>query len=151
MDLGVLDSSLQTAGAGVAPASVLTLVEGALNQMFFKKSAVIGFVLVPVGALLMAGFALAFAESGEKAERAAATEGPQTRRIRQGAVVPPAAILVKTYYVGELLGANVDRKRSQDSPGVNMTPLIDLIGSMIAPGTWRVLDESGDEIRTEGT
>jgi RNA polymerase sigma factor (sigma-70 family) len=144
-----LDSAVQTVGAGVASAPVLSLVEGVLNHMILRKMAMIGVTLLPLGAIVLAGVALAFPQGSEGAKPAAPRGEPHARQARQEPFTPPVET-VKTYYVGDLIGAETDEQPSRDASRSKMAPLLKLIESTIAPGTWRVFDEGGNEIRIEG-
>ena len=136
-----LEPGVQTVGAGVAPASVLSLVDGVLNHMFLRKMAIIGVILLPLGAIVLAGVALALPQRGEMATPGAPRREPRIRQARQETSIPPAGSLLKTYYVGDLIGVEANSKHGQDQPMINMAPLMQLIESTIAPGTWRALDE----------
>jgi RNA polymerase sigma factor (sigma-70 family) len=49
-----------------------------------------------------------------------------------------------------LIGAETDKQPSPDAFSRKMAPFLKLIESTIAPGTWWVFDEGGNEVRTEG-
>jgi RNA polymerase sigma factor (sigma-70 family) len=59
----------------------------------------------------------------------------------------------KVYYIGDLImpppkpqaAPGIDRDRSN----IDMTPVIELITSSIAPGTWKVIDSSGNTLGVE--
>ncbi len=142
----VLKSGLQAAGAGVASASVLSLVKGVLAHMVLRKTIVIGSLLLPLGAILTAG-AVGFAQSGGKASRPAPRNEPPARQDRREPVAPLVHTFPRTYFVGDLIGTEKGKKDGQDGVRVNMEPLVDLIRSTIAPGSWRVVDTEGHEIR----
>ena len=66
---------------------------------------------------------------------------------------PPAGdattVYAKSYYVGDLVLANPPNREQPGTasptvvqPTIDFTPMVDLIESTIAPGTWRVQDET---------
>jgi RNA polymerase sigma factor (sigma-70 family) len=138
-------ASLGGGGCGV-PARVAALLEGVLIVLRTKQLVGSMAALAGVGIVATVAALSVFSASGQ-------TDGasdpwpvrPDGRRIgaRQ-----QEDTYVRTYYVGDLL-------RLEPIPGgarrrVDMSPLIDLITSTVARGTWRVNDSNGKEVTTSG-
>jgi len=139
-------SHVRWAEAGVASASLLSLVNGVVRMMKLKKALVACSLLFPVGFLAAAG-AQAYQQATDGPDRivvggktfVAAPEGPET--------VP------KTYYVGDLIGLSSPSDSSEGGsaptsqrPQHDLVPLIRLIARHVEPGTWKVLDNTGNDI-----
>jgi RNA polymerase sigma factor (sigma-70 family) len=149
-------------GAGVS-ASVAALMEGVLIVMRVKKLASLAAAFVAVGTLAVVVGTTSFPAAGQT------DENPTTRPAAKF-VVPPSKdsekptpqvqTYVKTYYVGDLVGpisappgnapattrkdrATTDRRR------VDLAPLVDLITSTVAPGSWSYHDDQGKDITSE--
>ena len=65
-----------------------------------------------------------------------------------GAEAKAGALQAKTYPVADLLVGSIHD--DGDQPKYHMTPLIELLTSSVAPGTWRVSNEDGRLDRDEG-
>ncbi len=58
-------------------------------------------------------------------------------------------LYAKTYGVADLVGART-LNVGEEHPKYDMAPLVELLTSSVAPGTWRVMDEDGRPSRDEG-
>ncbi len=134
-----------TAGASVAPASVLELVKGVLMPMVLRKTTLAALMTLPLIALVFAGVALAFPQDGA----APASRSPLPRSVSRPVDQPDATTYPVAYYVGDLLLRPADLPKDGQQPRVDMVPLIRIIRSTIAPGTWKLQDGSDSEARVE--
>jgi RNA polymerase sigma factor (sigma-70 family) len=128
-------SSAGWAEAGVASASLLSLVNGVVRMMKLKQAAVACSLLFPVG--LLAAGAQAYQQASDGPDKivvggktyVAEPEGPKTYPM--------------TYYVGDLIGISpVGDKR----PAIDLAPIIRLITRHVAPGTWTGRDSAGKDV-----
>ena len=139
-------------------ARVVALLEGVLNVWRVKK--LVGFLtaLAVVGTIAMIGGSSIFPASGQTQEDAGLR--PVSERVHPsltGGGEANPELIVKTYYVGDLLLSSRPHNRQPGEGGdegsrrwVDMTPLVDLITSTAAKGTWTVHDANGAEILTRG-
>lgn len=132
-----------------ASASVLSLMEGVLIAMRIKKIAIVVPGLISAVAVLCVTAAIAFQQPVSGPERSEATRSNtrQDSEQRKDSEKAPnrRSTVARTYYVGDLI--NAGRKTDHpDRPTVDMGPLMDLISSVVAPGTWRTLNSSGEAI-----
>ena len=146
-------------GLGVST-SVGALLEGVLNVMRIKKLAILATVSISLGALgyVIAQRAAAVGQTGPRPTWQAGVHfdprpiGPDGRRIGALPAKSELPTLTKTYYIGDLLSPRKLRgpvtlaNGVGMQPKVDMTPMIDLITSTVAPGTWRAPDEAGIEV-----
>jgi RNA polymerase sigma factor (sigma-70 family) len=155
-----------TVGGLGASASVAALLEGVLNVMRIKKLAVMATGLVAMGTL---GFVIAdraAAVGGSPVEESA--QGKHDSDVRPGGTdgspvrvltpeAPGSQFVTQTYYVGDLVEAPQlpgaistipvsGRPAAGVRPMVNVQPVMDLIASTVAPGTWNVDDGRGPVI-----
>lgn len=126
-------------GCGV-PERVVVLLEGVLRMFRWKQAA------GAVAAMAMAGVVVTVAGMTVLAGSSSQGDEPTSRTtaVRGRPLDPPSRdSIVKTYYVGDILigqsarwtGKVADKRRS-----VDMTPLIKLITSTVARGTWTIRD-----------
>ncbi len=156
-------------------ASVTVLLEGVLNVMRVKKLVSLAGVVVGVGALATVVGLSAFRASGQTGDRFDPRRqaddgrpiGPDGRPIgplREPTGAPTVANhrqIVKTYYIGDLIAAKPSPKFAptpvNDAPqgsvpppgaqlNLDMSPVIDLITSTVARGSWAVRDGQGKTI-----
>jgi hypothetical protein len=131
-------------GDGGISTRVAALLEGVLKMFRISQLASSMAALAVIGvAATIAGLS-ALPASGQ------ADNLPGTRKIGDDdkpAGPPPAKTYVKTYYVGDLLllpGEPVPGTANADRPRLlEMTPLIELITSTCAKGTWTIQHETG--------
>jgi len=129
--------------AGAVPATVLALTEGVLSSMLAIKLKAIAAAVLAVGAV--AGSAGVFAyqpptSNSEEPEPGARKEITEPKS--DGA--KPVQTVVKTYYVGDLLPPKP--REGPASVPVDMWPIIELITSAVAPGTWKARDPAGQDV-----
>jgi RNA polymerase sigma factor (sigma-70 family) len=154
-----------TVGGLGASASVAALLEGVLNVMRIKKLAVMATGLVAMGTL---GFVIAdraAAVGGSPLQESAPSStdpvirqvGPDGRPVGALLAKPRPETVTKTYYVGDLVEAPQlpgaistipvsGGPAAGVRPMVNVQPVMDLIASTVAPGTWNVDDGRGPVI-----
>ncbi len=122
--------------AGVASASLLSLVNGVVRMMNLKKALVVLSLALPVGGVVAVGVAQAYQQAAGERDKivvegktyVAEPEGPKTFPM--------------TYYVGDLLGVPKD-DLGQPLGDKPFDPIMRLIMTTVAPGTWRALDADG--------
>jgi RNA polymerase sigma factor (sigma-70 family) len=135
-------------GMGVS-ASVTVLMEGVLNVMRVKKLVSLAAALVAVGALAVVVGVSGFPAAGQTGDAGddpgAGTVAKGVQPLERASEKPGPETLVKTYYVGDIImprplgpGASAPNRRL-----VDMRPLISLITSTVARGSWRVFDGQG--------
>jgi hypothetical protein len=103
-------------------------------MMKLKQAAVACSLLFPVG--ILAAGAQAYQQASDGPDRivvggktyVAAPEGPE--------------IVAQTYYVGDLIGIS---PTADKRPDVDLVPIIRLLTRHVAPGTWKVLDNAGND------
>ena len=119
--------------AGVASASLLSLVNGVVRMMNLKKALVLLSVALPLGGLAAVGAAQAYQQAA--GERDKPVVDGRTFVAESGF---PETYPV-TYYVGDLMGLPKDdlRQALGDKP---FDPIVKLITTTVAPGTWVVRD-----------
>ena len=151
-------------GMGVS-ASVATLLEGVLKVMRVKKLASLAAAFVAMGTLAaVVGVAPwhAAGQTGDDLDTRSRTSdgrtmGPDGRPIGSLREKPAPATYVKTYYVGDLIMPPAPRPQelpmeAKSDPAiterrkVDMGPIIDLITSTVARGSWSIQDGQGIEI-----
>jgi hypothetical protein len=95
-----------------------------------------------------------FSAAGQPGDKAVVRSEIQTGRASETADVlrvKPKAF-TKTYYVGDIVGVQpIPRPNAspdRDQAKIDMDPLIKLISSTVAPGTWEIQDWSGREIKS---
>ena len=147
-----------TQGGWGPSARVVALLEGVLNVWRVKKLVGFAAAMAMVGAIAMIGGPSILPASGQTHEGAGPrpVSQPPHPALQGGGEAHPEWI-VKTYYVGDLLLSPGPDNRPPGDGGdegsrrwVDMTPLVDLITSTAAKGTWIVNDGNGEEIRTGG-
>jgi len=143
-------------GIGMS-ASVASLLEGVLNVIRIKKLVVFAMGAISVGAV---GLVLAVGVDGRAQPPRESTRveepdrrlvGPDGRPIGALTAKSNRAVITKTYYVGDIVVGDRAKEFAATAsmttqPMVEVTPLIELITSNVAPGTWVVNDEQGGEI-----
>jgi RNA polymerase sigma factor (sigma-70 family) len=141
-------------GCGV-PARVAALLEGVLNVLRAKQLASSMAALAAIGIVAAVAGMSVFSASGQ-------TRGPiERRRIDEAGrrVGPePVATFVKTYYVGDLILAKpipsatiqAGDTTTTSQPWVDMSPVVDLITSTVAKGTWTIHDGRETELTAPG-
>jgi hypothetical protein len=147
-------------GLGIS-GSVATLLKGVLSVMNIKKLALMAAGLTALGALGLAIVERAAAVGGSPIQESMPhgsdpdwrQVGPDGRPIGPKFAPPVIQTITKTYYVGDILevarrlqaGTTAPENQPQSEPGVrpliDMQPLIKLISSTIAPGTWEIRDQ----------
>ncbi len=128
-------------GCGV-PERVVALLEGVLRMFRWKQAAGAGAAFAMAGVVVTVAGMTVFAGSGSEGDEP--TSRPIAVRVRP---VEPTGrnSIVKTYYVGDLLLGPSRQKTVGDVAErrtVDMKPIIKLITSMVARGTWTVHDSS---------
>jgi RNA polymerase sigma factor (sigma-70 family) len=148
----VSESASLAGGVGVTT-SVAAILEGVLYVMQIKKLTILATALLSLGALVsVAGFT-AFSAAGQLGDKAVVQSESKTGRASDAASVPPAKpkAFSKTYYVGDIVGVEPTLRQNastnRDQAKIDMDPLIKLISSTVAPGTWEIQDRSGREIK----
>jgi RNA polymerase sigma factor (sigma-70 family) len=164
-----VETAARVGGLG-ASASVAALLEGVLNVMRIKKLAIMATALVGVGALGLVIADRAAAVGGSQLQEAAPTSrdpairpvGPDGRPIGAVAAKPGTGIVTQAYYVGDILGvmppagiasASPEAKNQGTyavRPKVDVQPIMHLISSTIAPGTWQI-DDALEQARGQKT
>jgi RNA polymerase sigma factor (sigma-70 family) len=161
-----VSESAATVGGLGASASVVALMEGVLNVMKIKKLAMIIAGLATMGALGLAIADRATAVGGSPVQESA--QGKHDSDVRPGGTdgspvrvltpeAPGSQFVTKTYYVGDLVEAPQlpgaistipvsGGPAAGVRPMVNVQPVMDLIASTVAPGTWNVDDGRGPVI-----
>ena len=155
-------------GVGVS-ASVAALLEGVLSVMRIQKLASLATAFGAIGTLA-AVVALspwhAAGQTGDERDNLsrrsyAKSVGPDGRAIGSLHHKTGPDTYVKTYYVGDLVGtpaplpqnlaatSNKDGVEGMNRRLVDMSPLVDLITSTVARGTWPIHDGSGKDITSE--
>jgi RNA polymerase sigma factor (sigma-70 family) len=149
-------ASLGGGGCGV-PARVAILLEGVLIVLRTKQLVGSMAALAAIGIVATVAALSVFSASGQTGGASdSGPIGPDGRRIgaRQG-----EETIVKTYYVGDLLlaasappmdGKSPDNAKLFDRRMIDMSPVVDLITSTIARGTWTIRDGNGHEVTPSG-
>jgi RNA polymerase sigma factor (sigma-70 family) len=142
-------------GCGV-PARIATLLEGVLNVLRVKKLMSFMAGLAAIGIVAVVAGLSVFSVSGQTGAKPDARPAP--KRVQDtlnddGKAAP--GTYVKTYYVGDLLGPYSMGKQPSQGDGdtrrqVDMGPLIDLITTKAARGTWTIRDTQGKEFKVTG-
>ena len=150
-------------GVGVS-ASVAALLEGVLSVTRIQKLASLATVLFAVGGLAVVVGVSSYPAAGQTDENLAdrpVAKGVRVRPFLPHSEKPDPNSYVKTYYVGDLVGAEAPLPQNQPTTSnkdgvmvtnrrwVEMRPLVDLITSTVARGTWRIHDGSGKDITSE--
>jgi len=150
-----------TSGGLGASAAVAAIMEGAWHVVRIKRPAIFAATMISLGALgiVIANRALVV---GQTPPAPAPWPGQPigTGRVRPHGR-PIAAVrnlqtttFATTYWVGDLMSANPPLASTPSNTPLpaevvrstpDMKPLICLITSTVAPETWRVLDENGDD------
>jgi RNA polymerase sigma factor (sigma-70 family) len=167
----VPEAALVSVGLGGSQ-SVAALTEGVLHMFRIKKIAVGAGVLLSVG---LAGFVLAQHTSRLDDKASGIISAPNQPddggqpwlegRPIGSPQAPPDGTFAKTYYVGDLVlssprPAGLGTYGTVDSTGtmgnvastphvrtaVNLKPIITLIASTVAPGTWNAVDGQGHDL-----
>jgi RNA polymerase sigma factor (sigma-70 family) len=149
----VSGSASQAGGVGVT-ASVAALLEGVLHVMKIKKMAILATALISLGVVVSVVGVTAHSAGSQSGDKTIASSEAKTEKSSEKpAVQAEPKVFPKTYYVGDIIGANLPQNRRKElSPGVetgpmiHMDPLIRLIATTIAPGTWRIQDSAGSEV-----
>ena len=164
----VTESAAIVGGIG-APASVAVLLEGVLNVMRIKKLTIAATALAGLGAL---GFVIAdqaaavggstIQESAQGKHDSGVPHGEKDGRP-VGALTPEdprSQFVTQTYYVGDLVQAPIlpgsvstasttpvgtAGPAVEERPKINVKPVMDLIASTVAPGTWQI-DDASDQV-----
>ena len=124
-------------GCGVS-VRVAALLEGVLNMFRWKQAAGAASAMAMVGVVVTVAGMAVFAGPG------GGDNGPTSRPAADGGrpLVPPGPrTIVKTYYVGDLFIGKPARNAGGDVAHrrwVEISPLVDLITSTVARGTWTV-------------
>ncbi len=138
-------------GGGV-PAHVAALLEGVLIVLEAKQLVGSMAAVAAVGIVAAVAALSVFSASGQTG---APTIPGRSAWTAGGSARPSEATIVKTYYVGDLLatwsvvlmkteqGADAE---STDQRWVDMSPVVDLITSTAARGTWTLRDGHGNEV-----
>jgi hypothetical protein len=128
-------------GTAVASASTLSLVNGVVDMMNLKKAAVILSLALPLGSLVVAGAALGYQQPPEAEQRDRAVRRPSDE-----------GLIKKTYFVGDIGSFRNYQVEQPDGrpapalkpigglPGYNISRLVNMIRSVVAPGTWKMDD-----------
>jgi RNA polymerase sigma factor (sigma-70 family) len=160
-----------TVGGLRISASVATLLKGVLSVMNIKKLALTAAGLTALGAMGLAIVDRVAAVGGSPIQESAPPgSDPDWRQVGPdgGPIGPkftPPAIqtITKTYYVGDILevarrpraGSTAPENQPQPGPGVgpliDMRPLINLISSTVAPGTWEIRDQPVTNVEEAAT
>ena len=141
----LLAESATVPGGIPLSASVASLLEGVLSMMRIEKLAIVAAACLSVGALVSVVGAAAFSGDGQSGERPVARPASQAERVPAPQPEARTDMFTRTYYVGDILGVDVTGRDPADEEHklVNVDPLIKLITSTVAPGTWQTLDVSG--------
>ena len=130
--------------AGVVPATVLALTEGVLSSMLAIKLKAIAAAVLAAGAV--AGSAGVFAYQPLTSESDGPEPGARIGILESKSVAAgPVQTIPKPYFVGDLLPSKP--KGASGSVPVDMGPIIELITSSVAPGTWTIRNETGQVVR----
>jgi RNA polymerase sigma factor (sigma-70 family) len=145
-------------GGCTIPARVAALLEGVLNVLRVKQFVGSMAALAAVGIVATVAALSVFPVSGQTKDAVDPRPiGPDGRRIgaHRG-----EETYVKTYYVGDLLwieGIPGEKLKQSADAGANvvqrmvdMSPVIDLITSTAARGTWTIHDGDGKDVTTSG-
>ncbi|MFI5456316.1 MAG: RNA polymerase sigma factor [Isosphaerales bacterium] len=141
-------------GIGIST-SVATLLKGVLNVIRIKKLAMFAMGAISVGAVIFVAAVVGRTQPPNEIARIQQTDfrslGPDGRPIGAATSNPNYSRYVKTYYVGDVVRMDpfkgpVPTPSTGTQPMVEVTPIIELITSTVAPGTWQVGDGLGHEI-----
>ncbi len=138
-------------GCGV-PARVATLLEGVLKVLRAKQIASSMAALAAVGIVAAVVGLSVFPASGQTRDL------PDTRKLDEsGRQTKPAPVetYVQAYYIGDLISAKpilrqtfpVGETPIASQPMLDVSPVVDLITSTVARGTWTIHEEQGKEIK----
>ena len=161
--------SASIAGRVGVSASVAALLEGVLSVMRFQKLASLATAFGAVGTLAAvvasspwhAAGQTGYGRDNPSRRSYARSVGPDGRAIGSLQQKPGPDTYTKTYYVGDLVGTPASLPQNLAAPSnkagvvamnrrlVDMGPLVDLITSTVARGTWRIQDGSGKDISSE--
>jgi RNA polymerase sigma factor (sigma-70 family) len=136
----VSESAFQTGGVGVT-ASVAAILEGVLYVMQIKKLAILATALLSLGALVSVIGVTALSAAGQSGDKAVVqSETKPESASEKPTPEPEPAAFAKTYYVGDIIRVQLGQEAStkRERPELAMNPLIKLITSTVAPGTWRI-------------
>ena len=131
-------------GCGLS-ARVAALLEGVLNVLRAKQLASAMAALAVIGVVATVVGLSVFSASGQTGDQA--EPRPESKRphpVAQESEKPAPLTYVKTYYVGDLIipvrrvPMSGSGGKADMGPLVNMSPVLDLITSTVARGTWTV-------------
>ncbi len=156
-----VSGSASTGGGSGVSASIACLLEGALIVMGVKKLVSLAAAIVAVGALAVVVGMSSLPAAGQTDDNLATR--PPVKHVgpsSEDSEKPEPKTYVKTYYVGDILGAipsppgnmPATTKKEGATPArrwVDMTPLVDLIALTVAPGTWSIRDGHGTDISSQ--
>jgi RNA polymerase sigma factor (sigma-70 family) len=137
---------IATAGglAGLVPAGVLSLTEGVLRSMLITKLKIFAAVILAAGFVSGSAVVLAY--------QAPAPEAPRSAPRDAGTM--STTIAVRSYYVGDLIewirrGPSMETMDGRPAPPRPryLSPIMELITSSVAPGSWQILDENGQALQ----
>lgn len=134
----------RAAMSGALSVSAAALMEGVLSAMWLTKLKTTA-VTIMAGLILTGVVALAVQTPDDTPDESIPAKRPQTDRIESSTRESHSRIYPKVYYVGDLVllpavNANGDGKTppSSNRPKADFGPLIELLTSSVAPGSWRV-------------
>ncbi len=148
-------------GGGVgASASVAILLEGVLKVMRVKKLASLAAAMVAVGTLAGVVGVSAWPAAGQTSDDSAKRQRTLDGKTVQSVYAPGPQTHVKTYYVGDLImpphtpgaiwRAVPEKDRAvANRRWVDMGPLVNLITTTVARGSWSIHNEQGKDITSE--
>ncbi len=128
------------------PATVLELTEGVLRSMLHTKLKLMAAAIIATG--LIAVSAVVAYQPPSLETDPADSQGPARTAGPEHGAITPASTISRPYYIGDLLlpeppaPSDAAKKTGIDKPLVDMAPIIELITSSVAPGTWDVWDSS---------
>jgi RNA polymerase sigma factor (sigma-70 family) len=149
----VSESARFSGGVGVT-ASVAAISEGVLCVMRIKNLAILGAALLSLGALVSFVGVSAFSAADQSGDKAVVRSDAKTESApEKSAVQPEPATISKTYYVGDILAITLPLRSERvvvTGQQLNaMSHLINLITTTVARGTWRLLDQGSQVVKSE--
>ncbi|SIO58697.1 RNA polymerase sigma factor, sigma-70 family [Singulisphaera sp. GP187] len=130
---------------GVLSAPVAALMEGVLSAMGLTKMKTAVAVAIMAGFVMTGVVALAVQAPDDTPGETVPAKPPQADQVESTTRESHSRTYPKTYYVGDLVGlstvtANGEEKAppSGDRPKADFEPVIELLTSSVAPGSWRI-------------
>ncbi|WP_406695077.1 RNA polymerase sigma factor [Singulisphaera sp. Ch08] len=127
--------------SGALSVPVTALMEGVLSTMWLTKLKAAIALAIMAGFIMTGVVALAVQAPDDKPDETVPAKRPQTSPADSNTRNSMSETYPRTYYVGDIIG-------TKDHKNANMVPVIDLITSTVASGTWKINDAIADDQST---